>query len=68
MLFPLLVRFLNLRPFAGTGRLVSGSIEHCGGQWQAAARSGRKDHAQVTEKARVRPAKTGYKRGAAADF
>src|ERR1019366_8732818 len=41
MLFPLLVRCLEHRPFVGTRRSVLGSIEHCGDRWQAPARLAR---------------------------
>jgi hypothetical protein len=38
MVFPLCFIYPFFGPFFGTGRLVLGSIEQCGGPWQAAAR------------------------------
>jgi hypothetical protein len=61
MLFPLLVRVLDLCPYAGTGLVILGSIEQCGGRWQAAARFGYVEFGKVP----VQPAGTSHERGAA---
>src|ERR1700687_5787710 len=47
LLFPLFVRCLEHRPFVGARSGVLGSIEHCGGRWQAPARLGRTGTAPV---------------------
>src|SRR5579863_7230188 len=61
MLFPSWFVASEFGPFAGTGHVISLSIEHSGGRWQAAARLEGMTHGNVP----VRP--TGTATSAASD-